>query len=109
MKIFDEPTSRGFSPAPMYLDGLHMPYGGGSTGGALQIDPYTLERIEVLKGPASVLYGQNEPGGIVNMVSGVPPPPRSAKWCSAAAARTAATEPSTSAARSMNRAPTCTG
>ncbi|MEN1256005.1 TonB-dependent receptor plug domain-containing protein, partial [Pseudomonas aeruginosa] len=62
-------TSRGFSPAPMYLDGLHMPYGGGSTGGALQIDPYTLERIEVLKGPASVLFGQNQPGGIVNMVS----------------------------------------
>ncbi|MFJ2530320.1 TonB-dependent siderophore receptor [Pseudomonas helmanticensis] len=69
VKIFDEPTSRGFSPTPLYLDGLHMPYGGGSTGGSLQIDPYTLERIEVLKGPASVLYGQNQPGGIVNMVS----------------------------------------
>jgi iron complex outermembrane receptor protein len=67
--IFDEPTSRGFIPTPLYLDGLHLPYGGGSTGGALQIDPYTLERIEVLKGPASVLYGQNQPGGIVNMVS----------------------------------------
>jgi len=66
---FDEPTSRGFLPTPLYLDGLHLPYGGGSTGGALQIDPYTLERIEVLKGPASVLYGQNQPGGIVNMVS----------------------------------------
>ncbi|TBU96563.1 TonB-dependent siderophore receptor [Stutzerimonas kirkiae] len=69
VKIFDEPTSRGFSPAPLYLDGLHLPYGGGSTGGALQIDPYLLERIEVLKGPASVLYGQNQPGGIVNMAS----------------------------------------
>ncbi|MCO8166414.1 TonB-dependent siderophore receptor [Pseudomonas sp. 21LCFQ02] len=69
VKIFDEPASRGFSPTPLYLDGLHLPYGGGSTGGALQIDPYTLERIEVLKGPASVLYGQNQPGGIVNMVS----------------------------------------
>lgn len=69
VKIFDEPTSRGFSPTPLYLDGLHLPYGGGSTGGALQIDPYALERIEVLKGPASVLYGQNQPGGIVNMVS----------------------------------------
>ncbi|MEN1255894.1 TonB-dependent receptor plug domain-containing protein, partial [Pseudomonas aeruginosa] len=34
VKIFDEPTSRGFSPAPLYLDGLHMPDGGGSTGGA---------------------------------------------------------------------------
>ncbi|RON47137.1 TonB-dependent siderophore receptor [Pseudomonas frederiksbergensis] len=68
VKMFDEPTSRGFSPTPLYLDGLHLPYGGGSTGGSLQIDPYTLERIEVLKGPASVLYGQNQPGGIVNMV-----------------------------------------
>lgn len=69
VKVFDEPTSRGFSPTPLYLDGLHLPYSGGSTGGSLQIDPYTLERIEVLKGPASVLYGQNQPGGIVNMVS----------------------------------------
>ena len=69
VKIFDEPTSRGFLPTPLYLDGLHLPYGGGSTGGALQIEPYSLERIEVLKGPASVLYGQNQPGGIVNMVS----------------------------------------
>jgi iron complex outermembrane receptor protein len=69
VKLFDEPTSRGFSPTPLYLDGLHLPYGGGSTGGALQIEPYGLERIEVLKGPASVLYGQNQPGGIVNMVS----------------------------------------
>ena len=69
IKSFDEATSRGFSPSPQYLDGLHLPYGGGSTGGALQIDPYLLERVEVLKGPASVLYGQNQPGGIVNMVS----------------------------------------
>ncbi|EPL03276.1 TonB-dependent siderophore receptor [Pseudomonas sp. CF161] len=69
VKIFDEPTSRGFTPTPLYLDGLHLPYGGGSTGGALQIDPYTLERIEVLKGPSSVLYGQNQPGGLINMVS----------------------------------------
>ncbi|OLU26321.1 TonB-dependent siderophore receptor [Pseudomonas sp. PA15(2017)] len=68
VKIFDEPISRGFTPTPLYLDGLHLPYGGGSTGGSLQIDPYSLERIEVLKGPASVLYGQNQPGGIVNMV-----------------------------------------
>ena len=39
VKLFDEPTSRGFSPTPLYLDGLHLPYGGGSTGGALQIEP----------------------------------------------------------------------
>lgn len=66
--IADEITSRGFAPTPLYLDGAYLPYAG-SLGGAPQIDPYTLERIEVLKGPSSVLYGQNQPGGIVNMVS----------------------------------------
>ncbi len=32
-------------------------------------EPYGLERIEVLKGPASVLYGQSAPGGVVNVVT----------------------------------------
>ncbi|MBE9180595.1 TonB-dependent receptor [Oculatella sp. LEGE 06141] len=31
-----------------------------------------LERIEVLRGPASILYGQNEPGGIINLVTEQP-------------------------------------
>ncbi|WP_325347245.1 TonB-dependent siderophore receptor [Xylophilus sp.] len=66
--IADETVTRGFSPSSNYLDGAYLPYHG-SLGGALQIGPYTLERIEVLKGPASVLYGQNEPRGIINMVS----------------------------------------
>ena len=33
------------------------------------IDPYSLERIEVLRGPASVLFGQVNVGGLVNLVS----------------------------------------
>lgn len=33
----------------------------------------TLDRIEVLKGPASVLYGTLAPGGLINMVSKAPP------------------------------------
>jgi len=66
--IADEITSRGFAPTPLYLDGAYLPYAG-SLGGAPQIDPYTLERVEVLKGPSSVLYGQNQPGGLVNLVS----------------------------------------
>ncbi|WP_053189530.1 TonB-dependent siderophore receptor [Pseudomonas kilonensis] len=66
--IADEITSRGFAPTQLYLDGAYLPYAG-SLGGAPQIDPYTLERIEVLKGPSSVLYGQNQPGGLINMVS----------------------------------------
>ena len=32
-------------------------------------EPYGLERVEVLKGPASVLYGQQAPGGLINLVS----------------------------------------
>ena len=31
-----------------------------------------LERVEVLKGPASILYGQIEPGGIINLVTKKP-------------------------------------
>lgn len=33
---------------------------------------FNLERLEVLKGPASVLYGQAEVGGIINLVSKLP-------------------------------------
>ncbi|WP_295559275.1 TonB-dependent siderophore receptor [uncultured Hyphomicrobium sp.] len=34
-----------------------------------RIDPYFMERIEVLRGPPSVLYGQAPVGGIINSVS----------------------------------------
>lgn len=33
---------------------------------------YTIEQVEILKGPASVLYGQGSPGGLVNIVSKLP-------------------------------------
>ncbi|WCD82859.1 TonB-dependent siderophore receptor [Pseudomonas sp. TUM22785] len=32
-------------------------------------EPYGLERVEVFRGPTSILYGENAPGGVVNMVS----------------------------------------
>ncbi len=32
----------------------------------------TVDRVEVLKGPASLLYGIQDPGGVVNMVSKKP-------------------------------------
>lgn len=35
-------------------------------------DIYTVEQVEILKGPASVLYGQGSPGGLVNVVSKLP-------------------------------------
>ena len=36
------------------------------------LEPYGVERIEVLRGPASVLFGQSKPGGIINMISKKP-------------------------------------
>ena len=59
---------RGFQ-APLFLDGLRLP---GGRDAAPSIDPYRIERIDVVKGPASVLYGQSGPGGIVNFTSKMP-------------------------------------
>jgi len=56
---------RGGSPA-QYLDGLLRASGSYNT---TRPDPYTLERVEVLRGPSSVLYGQGGIGGVLNMVS----------------------------------------
>ncbi|WLH81478.1 TonB-dependent siderophore receptor [Pseudomonas sp. FP2335] len=61
----DQLTIRGFSPAT-YLDGLRMP---SSRDASPQKDAFDLERVEVLRGPASVLYGQGTPSGVINMVS----------------------------------------
>lgn len=65
----DSLSLRGFSQfsGAFYLDGMRlMPMG---TLGFFGVEPYGAERVEVLKGPSSVLYGQNAPGGIVNFVA----------------------------------------
>ncbi len=53
--------------AVQYLDGLRQinTYYSETT----RPDPYMMERIEVLRGPASTLYGQGGVGGILNLVS----------------------------------------
>ncbi|WP_052080921.1 TonB-dependent siderophore receptor [Pseudomonas sp. ML96] len=59
---------RGFKQANngLFMDGSRI-YS--SSFYSWQIDPYMLERIEVLKGAASVLYGQTPPGGLINLQS----------------------------------------
>ncbi|MCK8784308.1 TonB-dependent siderophore receptor [Roseomonas sp. NAR14] len=52
---------------PSFLDGLRLQRGQGYA--IPTIDPYLLERIDILRGPAAVIYGQVSPGGVVNMVS----------------------------------------
>ncbi len=62
--LHDEVYIRGFGYVPRFLDGLS--YGTASAG---QVDPWLLERVEVVRGPSSVLFGQASPGGIINLVS----------------------------------------
>ena len=66
---FDQLYGRGF-PLDSYLDGLHLYQS--PRFATPRIDPYFMERLEVLHGPASVLYGQGSPGGLVNYVSKLP-------------------------------------
>ncbi|SFQ52534.1 iron complex outermembrane recepter protein [Roseivivax halotolerans] len=62
---------RGFnsSDTGAFMDGLSLfSYGFGT----FYIDPFLLDRVEVLKGPSSMLYGASSPGGVVNYVSKLP-------------------------------------
>jgi iron complex outermembrane recepter protein len=66
---FDNFVLRGFTASgSVYLDGLRVERGNFN----VQQKPFGLERIEVLKGPGSVLFGQGSLGGIVNQVSKQP-------------------------------------
>lgn len=56
--------------ADYYLDGLRV-ISNVSTW-TPQIDPYTLQSIEVLRGPSSVLYGQGTGGGVIDQRSRLP-------------------------------------
>ncbi len=68
---FDQITVRGFSlDSDNYLDGMRLMR---MTWYATpRIDPYFLDRIDVVRGPVSVLYRQGSPGGAVLMASKLP-------------------------------------
>ena len=61
----DFPRVRGLD-VPEYLDNIQVLFGFYNNA---RSDIYTLEQVEILKGPASVLYGQGSPGGILNTIS----------------------------------------
>ena len=52
----------------LFLDGMRASFGVGNLS-LPQFDPWLLERVEVLRGPGSMLYGQSLPGGLVNALS----------------------------------------
>ncbi|MEJ8321734.1 TonB-dependent siderophore receptor [Kosakonia sacchari] len=71
---FDYIVLRGFSDGSLdnvYLDGLKM-MGDTNSHSSLVIDPWFLDSVEVVRGPASVLYGRSSPGGIVALNSRKP-------------------------------------
>ncbi|GDX07696.1 ferrichrome porin FhuA [Buttiauxella selenatireducens] len=65
---YDAVKIRGFGSVNQnnYLDGLKLQ---GDFYNEVIIDPYMLERVELMRGPTSVLYGKSSPGGIITMVS----------------------------------------
>lgn len=73
-QLRDSFTIRGFSTGNdilYYRDGSPVPQSGGNAFSTKR-DPANLERIEVLKGPGSLLFGRVEPGGIINLVTKQP-------------------------------------
>ncbi|MEX5382120.1 ferrichrome porin FhuA [Cronobacter muytjensii] len=67
---YDFVSIRGFTSVGLsqnnYLDGMKLQ---GNFYNDAVIDPYMLERVELMRGPTSVLYGKSNPGGIIAMVS----------------------------------------
>jgi iron complex outermembrane receptor protein len=60
---------RGFQTYEFYRDGSRFP-GAWVWNGPRELA--NIEQVEVLKGPASILYGRLEPGGLVNLVTKKP-------------------------------------
>lgn len=54
----------------LFLDGLQLFY---TSYASWKLQPFNMERVEVLRGPSAVLYGGSSPSGIVNVISKMPP------------------------------------
>jgi iron complex outermembrane recepter protein len=61
---------RGFRTQTYAIDGVLLNQAGNFS--SVTRDLADVERIEVLKGPASVLYGRGDPGGLINIVTRQP-------------------------------------
>ena len=68
---FDWINIRGFDQSTYGLYRDNSRWQSGNVSG--QIDPYMIQEVDIVKGPSSVLYGQNQPGGLVNLVTKRPP------------------------------------
>jgi iron complex outermembrane receptor protein len=60
----------------LYQDGIRLDENADS---GFSQDMANVEQVEIVKGPASVLYGQGQPGGLVNVTTRKPQPDRFGK------------------------------
>lgn len=67
--ISDQITVRGFFNFNYFRNGMRIDTNGGSDGTRAMAN---VQSLEVLKGPAAMLYGRVEPGGMVNVVTKKP-------------------------------------
>lgn len=75
IRVKDQPGGQGMNDtyirgfydvnAAYYRDGLRNSFNPYDT----VVEPFGLERVEVVKGPSSVLYGRMQPGGLVSMIT----------------------------------------
>ena len=67
--IYEDPIIRGFAASQFDVlrNGISGPYSPISN-----FEPAIIERIEVLRGPASVLFGQGSLGGVINVITKQP-------------------------------------
>ncbi len=70
---YDAIIMRGFRLANIYSSGFRLDSWGGIGGAGYGGEQFAnVASIEVLKGPGAMLYGLNEPGGVVNFVTKEP-------------------------------------
>ncbi len=55
-------------------DGMNMrPFGKGFTSSLNEVNPWDIEQVEIIRGPASALYGSHATGGVINIITKKPP------------------------------------
>jgi len=68
---YDQARIRGFeiNGYGNFRDGLRDTGNGSAYFSVFRNEPYGVQRVDVVKGPSSVLYGQSTPGGLVDLIS----------------------------------------
>jgi iron complex outermembrane receptor protein len=72
-------TFRGFSAAGSSTQNINFDGLMGTTSSKGALNTENVDRVEFLKGPNSVLYGQMKPGGMLNIVTKMPQPKQETK------------------------------